>query len=261
MAKEVREHENRVEIDAPVEDVWKALTDAKQIARWFAPQMTVEPGVGGFILADWGPGLEWKTVVEVWEPNRHLRTVETRDRVMTASPIEEPLEPCRLVQDYYLEGVGGKTVLRLVHSGFGTSAKWDQEYEGTRDGWAACFLRLKHALERHRNDTVHNRMLTTLCYGIDHARALKQIEAAAPKPFDITLRGKYQLAGILREANDSIVSISVQPSVMGSVAYVEFALYGLPDAKASAVENQWKTKLAELFPTSAASPQAQATNN
>jgi uncharacterized protein YndB with AHSA1/START domain len=132
-----RSHETRIEIAAPIEEVWKALTEASEIARWFAPNIKVEPGVGGIFLADWGPGIEWKTAIEVWEPNRHLRLAETR---------EQP-EPCRLLQDYFLEVEGGKTVLRLVHSGFGTSAEWDNEYEGTRGGWPVCFFRLKHGLE------------------------------------------------------------------------------------------------------------------
>ena len=56
--KSVRAHETRIEIDAPIEEVWKALTDATEIARWFAPKMSVEPGVGGTVIADWGPGIE-----------------------------------------------------------------------------------------------------------------------------------------------------------------------------------------------------------
>lgn len=55
------------------------------------------------------------------------------------------------MQDYVLEAEGGKTVLRLVHSGFGSSADWDSEYEGTREGWSACFVGLKEGLEQHRN--------------------------------------------------------------------------------------------------------------
>jgi uncharacterized protein YndB with AHSA1/START domain len=253
-AKEVLANETRVEIDAPIEEVWKALTEAKQIARWFAPTMTVEPGAGGSITADWGPGLEWKNAIEVWEPNRHLRLVETRDHFIGASPTEEKMEPCRLVQDYYLEGQGGKTVLRMVHSGFGTSANWIQEYEGTRDGWAQCFLRLKHLIERHKNDTVHNLFLTAVCYGIDGLLAIRKIEEAAPKPFDVTLRGKHSIAGFLPDSNDSIVSISAQPSAMGSVAYVEFTLYGLDDTKAKTIETNWKNKLTQLFPAVAANP-------
>ena len=53
-----RAHETRVAIDAPIEEVWKAITEAEAIARWFAPKMTVEPGAGGFVLADFGPGME-----------------------------------------------------------------------------------------------------------------------------------------------------------------------------------------------------------
>jgi uncharacterized protein YndB with AHSA1/START domain len=252
--KEVLAHETRVEIDAPIEEVWKALTEANEIARWFAPKMTVEPGAGGSVTADWGPGMEWKNAIEVWEPNRHLRLVETRDHFIGAPEVQEKMEPCRLVQDYYLEGQGGKTVLRMVHSGFGTSSNWIQEYEGTRDGWAACFLRLKHLLERHKNDTVHNLFLTAVCYGIDAIPAIRKIEEAAPKPFDIALRGKFSISGFLPDYNGSIVNVSTQPSAMGSVAYVEFALYGVDDAKAKTIESNWRNKLKQLFPAVAASP-------
>ncbi|HYL75079.1 MAG TPA: SRPBCC domain-containing protein [Bryobacteraceae bacterium] len=252
--KEVLAHETSVEIDAPIEEVWKALTEAKDIARWFAPNMTVEPGAGGEMVADWGPGIVWKNAIEVWEPNRHLRLVETRDHFISASPAEDKMEPCRLLQDYYLEAKGGKTVLRMVHSGFGTSSNWIQEYEGTRDGWAVCFLRLKTLLERHKNDTVHNLMLTALCYGMDYVKAMAEIVAALPKAFEITLRGKYSISGFIRDVNDSILSVSVQPSSMGTVAYLELMLYGLPDEKAKAIENEWRAKLSQIFPTAAATP-------
>lgn len=246
--EEVREHETTIEIDAPVEDVWKAITEPGEIERWFAPKMTVEPHIGGTVVADWGPTLEWKTTVEVWEPNRHLRLVETRDRIL--GPAGEQLEPRRLVQDYFLEAKGGKTILRFVHSGFGTSRGWDIEYEGTKGGWASCFLRLKHALERHRLDSVHNFIVTAVCYGIDYAQAMRQIADLVPRPFDVALRGHYHLTGLLPDLNGSIVTISVQPSSMGSVAYVECALYGLPDGRAAAIQNDWRTRLARLFPIS-----------
>jgi uncharacterized protein YndB with AHSA1/START domain len=50
-----RSHETRAEIDAPIEMVWKAITHARDIERWFAPKMSVEPHVGGAVIADWGP--------------------------------------------------------------------------------------------------------------------------------------------------------------------------------------------------------------
>lgn len=250
MDDQERTIESRVEFDAPIEEVWKALTDPAWIERWFAPKMTVEPGSGGSMLADWGPGIEWKTTIEIWEPNRHLRLVETRDRMLTPPGVEEKLQPCRLVQDYILESAGGKTVLRFVHSGFGSSRGWDVEYEGTKGGWASCFLRLKEALGRHRRSSVYNTIVTSVCYGIDHKQAMQKISGAVPKPFDVALQGEYHLSGFLPDLNGSIVTISVQPSAMGSVAYVELALYAVPEDRAVKVKNDWKTRLATLFPTS-----------
>jgi uncharacterized protein YndB with AHSA1/START domain len=243
-----RAHETRIEIDVPIEEVWKAITDPKELSRWFAPKMTVEPGAGGFVLADWGPGLEWKTAIEVWEPNRHLRLVETRDRVMGASPDEEPLPPCTLVQDFYLETEGGKTVLRLVHSGFGSSADWDSEYEGTRTGWAACFLRMKEGLERHRGDSVHNFIVTAQCYDMVPERALELVESAAPQPLRIVMRSELHFTARLEDLNGSILTASVQPARSGSMVYVESLLFGVEDAQASNLETYWMARLQQLFP-------------
>ena len=241
-----RAHETRVAIDAPIEEVWKAITEAEAIARWFAPKMTVEPGAGGFVLADFGPGMEWKTAIEVWEPNRHLRLVETRGQ--TISPVEEKMEPCRLVQDYYLESAGGKTILRLVHSGFGSSQAWDHEYEGTRGGWAACFVRLKLGLERHSRDRTHNFILTAECRGLEYGPAMARILSDV-KPLEAVQRGKYEIAGLLPELNGSILTVSVQPSPAGSIAFVELLFFGLTDESAAAAREAWRSKLAMLFPS------------
>jgi uncharacterized protein YndB with AHSA1/START domain len=238
-----RSHETRIEIAAPIEDVWKALTEASEIARWFAPNIKVEPGVGGTFLADWGPGIEWKTAIEVWEPNRHLRLAETR---------EQP-EPCPLLQDYFLEAEGGKTVLRLVHSGFGTSAEWDNEYEGTRGGWPVCFFRLKHGLEHHRGESIHNIILTSVGHGIDTARAHELIESARPEPYEPALNAPTERAGVLPELNGSIFSYSVQPCPGGTMAYVQFLFFGLSDAKAASIQKEWSDKMARMFPAETAS--------
>lgn len=240
-----RWHETRVEIDAPVDVVWHALTDPAAIARWFAPKTTVQPGAGGHIVADWGPGLEWRTDIDLWEPNRRLRLVESRDRVMSASPVEKRLEPCRLVQDYRLEAAGNRTVLSLVHSGFGEGAAWGKEYEGTRGGWAGCFLRLKHGLERHRGAAVHNTIITSACEGQDYLTVLERIERAVPTPFEIVLRGKYEFTALLHGWNGSLLSASAIPSATGSIAYIELVLFGLPRAEATAAE--WRAKMEGLF--------------
>jgi len=243
-----RKHETQIEIDVPIEEVWRALTEADAVARWFAPKMTVEPGVGGFVLADFGPGLEWKTTIEVWEPNRHLRLVETRDQGMSDSPVSEAREPCRLVQDYYLEAAGGKTVLRLVHSGFGSGEAWDVEYDGTRGGWPICFLRMTLGLEQHRNESVNRMTVTWPCHGSEHEPVLERIESAAVRTLDIRLRGKYDFCAVLPELNGSVLSVSVQPSPTGLMAYVEILLFAAAGEQAGALESEWKRRLETLYP-------------
>jgi uncharacterized protein YndB with AHSA1/START domain len=245
-----RSHETRIEIDASIDDVWKALTEADEIARWFAPKMTVEPRVGGSITADWGSGIVWKTDVEIWEPNRHLRLVETRDHLIGMGPEAHRMESCRLVQDYYLESEGGKTMLRLVHSGFGADEGWDLEYEGTRGGWQDCFFRLREGLERHRGDSVHNITVTRRGHGVTHHDVLSRIEAAMVGRLEIAVRGEYHFCGLLPDINGSVLSVSSQPTAGGTMAYIEMVLYGVSDERAPEMETAWKAKLEELFPES-----------
>lgn len=45
--KKERRIEKEIEINAPLEDVWKALTDANELARWFPLEARVTPGPGG----------------------------------------------------------------------------------------------------------------------------------------------------------------------------------------------------------------------
>jgi uncharacterized protein YndB with AHSA1/START domain len=60
---EQRCHETVIEIAAPAELVWKAISEADEIMRWFAPQAKVEAGpdgnlAGGTMWLSWGPGVE-----------------------------------------------------------------------------------------------------------------------------------------------------------------------------------------------------------
>jgi uncharacterized protein YndB with AHSA1/START domain len=130
--------ETTLEIDAPVSAVWKAITDAKELERWFPLVARVTPGVGGEIFMSWGPPWEGGSHIEVWEEERRLTTrgfMEHGD----ASMIE-----------YTLEAKGGKTILRLVHSGFAPSSDWDEElFSGTERGWRYELRSLRHYLERH----------------------------------------------------------------------------------------------------------------
>ena len=122
----MRKHELKIEVAATPAELWKALSTAQGIQSWFAPIAQVEPGVGGGITVGWGPGMEFTEPIEVWEPEQHLRA----GRV-----------------DYYIEGNGDTTILRLVQSGFGDDAKFDGEFESTGTAWPVFMTMLKRSAE------------------------------------------------------------------------------------------------------------------
>ncbi len=142
MSEKTSEKERAIEVTqeiaAPVESVWKAITDPKELERWFPLQARVTPGVGGEVFMSWGPPWEGGSRIEAWDENRRLRTrgfLEHGDASMV---------------EYTLEAKGGKTLLRLVHSGFAKGGDWEDElFGGTERGWRYELRSLRHYLERH----------------------------------------------------------------------------------------------------------------
>lgn len=147
-----RNIETQIELDASIEDVWKALTDGEGLANWFPIEARVTPGVGGAIWVSWGESMEYTSPIDAWEENKHLRTVwmpaTPPDQVEQAKQ-EHRFIPFDVAVDYHLESKGGRTILRLVHSGFSRDSSWDNQYDGTVRGWEFELRGLKHYLEHH----------------------------------------------------------------------------------------------------------------
>ena len=80
----------------------------------------------------WGGGMDIDHRIEIWEPNKRVRSVN-------------PARP-QVAVEYHLEGEGGETVLRLVQSGFGEGADFDAEYDDTSRGWEIFLRNLRHAV-------------------------------------------------------------------------------------------------------------------
>jgi uncharacterized protein YndB with AHSA1/START domain len=148
--KKAREHAHEFEIAAPPAEVWKAITDAESLANWFPFEARVEPGPGGKIVLRWGPELECVCRVEVWEPERHLRTTWMEKPATAKEGGPGALLP--LAVDWRIEGRKGSTILRLVHSGFEAGKEWDEYYDGTRRGWEFELRSLQLYLGRHRGE-------------------------------------------------------------------------------------------------------------
>lgn len=117
------------------EDVWRFLTEAEGITRWLAPTARVEPGEGGKMFISWGPGMEGEGTIHLWEPNRAMGWTEKGSHP-------------KLVE-FFLEGEGGQTRLRLVQSGFGDGAEFDDEFDAVNGGWRTFFGTMAHALSHH----------------------------------------------------------------------------------------------------------------
>ena len=131
-----------VEIAAPPEAVWEAISDGDRLASWFAPFASVEPGEGGTVTVAWEEGGEWPSRIAVWEPGKHLRLVdelpEDADGTGTA-----------MAMDYRLEARDGTTVLRLVNSGLSAGEEWDENFHMMTNGWRFFLWNLKHVVEQH----------------------------------------------------------------------------------------------------------------
>ncbi|MEO1052960.1 MAG: SRPBCC domain-containing protein [Bacteroidota bacterium] len=147
--------EKTLTIDAAIADVWKALTDAEELVRWFPLQAEVTPGAGGKMKWTWDDKYAWEFEIDEWQPEKKLKISYTLNQDHFVN--EEQMNPDSIMMnssavlavDYELETQDGKTVLRLVHSGFGTDDKWDELYDGVRRGWNQELLSLKHYVEHH----------------------------------------------------------------------------------------------------------------
>ena len=152
---DTRAFEMTIEIAVSPDAVWQALTDPREVVRWFASQADITPGVGGKWMISWDGNWPWNNSIEIWEPQRHLRLLDRNARPYDAhgKAALESVAPLPIAIDWHLEGHGGTTTLRLVHSGFGRGGAWDDEFEGVSVGWKMELNALKYYLEHHRGES------------------------------------------------------------------------------------------------------------
>ena len=259
--------ETDMRIDAPLDAVWKALTDAEELTRWFPLEARVEPGAGGSIWLGWGDLATWDSQIEVWEPGRHLRTT------YPLPGAEGRGEAIELAVDFYLEARGGGTYLRLVHSGFGPQSEWDEEYDGVRRGWQYELRSLRHYLERHRG-TVRRVAWAAVALAVSPEEAWGRLMSrdgllregsleglAEGGRFSIrtatgdTLRGVVQVAstgldfaGTVENMNDGLFRAAIESGHMaGLSALIWLATYGLSKVQVDELRARLAGMLHELF--------------
>ena len=74
MADRERGYAHRVDVLADTKAVWLALTDPTQLPRWCSPGAAITPRQGGLFRASVDRVTEFEAQIDVFEPERRLRT-------------------------------------------------------------------------------------------------------------------------------------------------------------------------------------------
>jgi len=144
--KNTRDIELSVELDASPEDVFRAVTEGAEVAKWLCPEARVTAPQGdkkGTIWISWGEGMSVEHEIEIFDAPRHIRHPSGKNSETKA----------QLYADWSIEArEGGKATLRLVHSGFSAGADWDGEFEAHARGWQLMLQNLRQYFARHPHE-------------------------------------------------------------------------------------------------------------
>ncbi len=252
------------DIDAPPDAVWRALTDPDELMRWFPPVAEVEPGVGGTVRWNWREHHDWKQRITVWEPGARLVTEYD-------SAVEgDDGRPVPLFIDFTIAANRGGTTLRMVHSGFGPDASFDDEYDGISRGWPVELRSLKLYCERHAGrdrrlawaeattDLSGAAAWTRLAEALGSDRLLDALAEGAA--FSFTTPGgdafegtalcchARQFSGIARSHGDAFIRLAAEEWGGATHVWMWLATYGeVDDATLGAIESRWRDHLGATF--------------
>lgn len=239
-----RSAEGAVTIGATPERVWQALTDARELERWFPLDASVEPGEGGSIRMSWRNEFAGDMKILVWNPPHHLRTS------WSFGEGEAPAQ----ITDYIIEAKGASTVIRAVTSGFPLDASWDGWVEGTNRGWAFELRSLKHYLEHHEGEARHVIYLRRRV-PLSREEAWSRLGASslgrwlgAGEAFDD--RPASQYAAIVDDPADAMLRISVEPCAPGAdqpEVVVFMSVWGDRGERVAALERELAGELVAAF--------------
>jgi uncharacterized protein YndB with AHSA1/START domain len=236
--------EETVEIAATPEQVWRALTEAAELERWFPLEARVVPGEGGEIHLSWKNEFAGTSRIVAWEPPRRLAA-----RYGFGEEAGGAVE----VTEYRLEARGGGTVLRVVTSGIPEGAAWDDWYHGTRRGWRYELRSLKHYLERHAGQprqVVYLRRRVQLSPE-EIWRRLTGPDGWHPLPGrPIHEEPGWQWAAVVDRPPDALVRISVEPTMEPPArdATLWLAAWGDHGDELARIRGEWLPRLERLFP-------------
>lgn len=262
-----RSQEHRIVIEAPPELVWKAISEADEITRWYVQDAEVEPREGGKYWISFGEGMEGESLITTFDPGRHLRL---EHQPMPGSP---PMPTGPIIEEYFIESEGGSTVLRLVSSGIPDTEDWDWFYDGTKRGWTVFLMTLKHYLEHHAGKPRDQIVITSTFEepfdaawralageeGLDVDGALADASAgqryATQTALGDQLEGRvllmeppYRLLLEVEGLDRALLGMTIEQMGATSMLYLSLSTYGMPPERVEDIRTRWSAWIDELFP-------------
>jgi uncharacterized protein YndB with AHSA1/START domain len=131
--------ERRLEFEAPVERVWKAISDPAELAQWFPDSADLDLRVGGAGAFSWDKHGRYSVRVELVEPPKRISWRWAKDPDVVVDD-----GPSTLVEWVLSERPGGGTILELRESGFVE----DEHFKDNSGGWTAELAELQELLAR-----------------------------------------------------------------------------------------------------------------
>jgi uncharacterized protein YndB with AHSA1/START domain len=142
MRDRARGYAHRIDIVADADQVWRALTEAENLARWCSPGAQIRPRQGGLFRASVDRVTELEAHIDVFEPARRMRLIYLPSNALP--PTDDPL-----VDDFILEPRESGTIVRLLGSGIPATEEWLKQYQRLKLGWQQAMTRLKVFTETH----------------------------------------------------------------------------------------------------------------
>ena len=130
-----------VEVPGTPEEVWQAIATGPGISSWFVPtEFEERDGKPVAVKLNFGPGMEIRSEVTVWDPPR-----------MFATEAGLPGGSPPMATEWSVEArAGGVCLVRVVNSLFASTDDWDNQLKGTESGWPGFFRTLRIYLTHFR---------------------------------------------------------------------------------------------------------------
>jgi uncharacterized protein YndB with AHSA1/START domain len=131
----------RIDLDVPIERVWRAFTDSRVLSRWCAEGATITPREKGRLHIVFGGDAELDAHIDILVTPQRMRLILLPTPGM-------PSSDAVIVEDFLFERGKSDTTLRLLSSGVPSSQGWVTYYLNKRRYWELALTRLKVFLEK-----------------------------------------------------------------------------------------------------------------